>query len=114
MSTRSSLSDRQIREIIRLRAAGVEKKLVARAVGCTPPQVAHYWQQSALYKSRGVTRNMRRRRLLLQMRRLNAARWSKKHEQERLTAAAVLAAEVKAAREEAATMQPFKAGKLSW
>lgn len=45
MPKHTSLTDNQIREIIRLRFTGKAYKEIARLISCTPEQARHYWRE---------------------------------------------------------------------
>jgi DNA-binding CsgD family transcriptional regulator len=122
----SSLTDRQIEQIIRYRAGGKPYKEVARLVGCSPDQAIHYWRTSSRYRPQArraasaKAREARKPPTPMQITRSQAAERKKLAAAQevirlRMVAAAMaLRAEIAKAVAESRTAPRYKPGDLSW
>ena len=59
MGQKRTLTLSQINQIVLQRVAGIEVKVIARSLGCTPHQVVNYWRKSAVYPGKPRKRSKR-------------------------------------------------------
>jgi hypothetical protein len=112
MSRNRSLSDNQIREIVRLRQAGREHKQIALMLGCTVEQVVHYWRTSPFYRGSKNRETLAMKRRVAGM---SAANLKRIRDAEMAASVAWLANEIALAKAERAISPPFKGdGRLTW
>ena len=113
MPSKSSLTDKQIREILRLRLSGKSRKEIARAVKCSVDHVVYHYRKAGIRVGerggKGIHAAKKKYRAK-QAKMARAAGLAKQRERERIEAAEELRKQISLAREETATAPLFRSG----